>query len=445
MFEDLTRRLDAAFKGMLSRGVLTEADVDAGLREVRLALLEADVNFKVARDFIARVREQAVGEAVLKSVTPGQQVVKIVHDELVELLGGENSGIAYSAKLPTVIMTLGLQGSGKTTTAAKLALLIRKQGHRPLLVGADVHRPGAKDQLEVLARQVDIAYFSTSGSAEEIAAAGLGEATSKGLDVVVIDTAGRLQIDQEMLEEVRRIRTRVPVSESLLVVDAMTGQEAVNVATTFEREVGVDGVVMTKMDGDARGGAALSLKQTVGKPIRYVGTGEKLSDLELFHPDRMASRMLGMGDIVSLVERAQETMDQAEAEEAAAKLAKGQFTLEDFVAQLRQVKKMGPLENVIGMLPGAGKIKDMAGAMPSEQDMAHLEAIILSMTLQERRHPEILDGRRKRRIARGSGRQVQEVNQVLKGFEQMQQLMKQLRSGRMPRIPGLPALPGDRK
>jgi signal recognition particle subunit SRP54 len=445
MFEDLTRRLDAAFKGMLSRGVLTEADVDAGLREVRLALLEADVNFKVARDFIARVREQAVGEAVLKSVTPGQQVVKIVHDELVELLGGENSGIAYSAKPPTVIMTLGLQGSGKTTTAAKLALLIRKQGHRPLLVGADVHRPGAKDQLEVLARQVDIAYFSTSGSAEEIAAAGLGEATSKGLDVVVIDTAGRLQIDQEMLEEVRRIRTRVPVSESLLVVDAMTGQEAVNVATTFEREVGVDGVVMTKMDGDARGGAALSLKQTVGKPIRYVGTGEKLSDLELFHPDRMASRMLGMGDIVSLVERAQETMDQAEAEEAAAKLAKGQFTLEDFVAQLRQVKKMGPLENVIGMLPGAGKIKDMAGAMPSEQDMAHLEAIILSMTLRERRHPEILDGRRKRRIARGSGRQVQEVNQVLKGFEQMQQLMKQLRSGRMPRIPGLPALPGGRK
>ena len=445
MFEDLTRRLDAAFKGMLSRGVLTEADVDAGLREVRLALLEADVNFKVARDFIARVREQAGGEAVLKSVTPGQQVVKIVHDELVELLGGENSGLGYSTKPPTVIMTLGLQGSGKTTTAAKLALLVRKQGHQPLLVGADVHRPGAKDQLEVLAKQVDIAYFSSAGSAEEIAAAAVREAARRGLDVVLIDTAGRLQLDQDMLEEVRRIRAAVPVTESLLVVDAMTGQEAVNVATTFEREVGVDGVVMTKMDGDARGGAALSLKQTVGKPIRYVGTGEKLSDVELFHPDRMASRMLGMGDIVSLVERAQDTMDQAEAEEAANKLAKGQFTLEDFVAQLRQVKKMGPLENVIGMLPGAGKIKDMAGAMPSEQDMAHLEAIILSMTLQERRHPEILDGRRKRRIARGSGRQVQEVNQVLKGFEQMQQLMKQLRGGKMPRIPGLPALPGGRK
>ncbi len=445
MFEDLTRRLDEAFKGLLSRGVLTEADVDAGLREVRLALLEADVNFKVARDFIVRVREEAVGEAVLKSVTPGQQVVKIVHDQIVELLGGENQGLTYNPKPPSVVMTLGLQGSGKTTTAAKLALLIRKQGHQPLLVGADVHRPAAKDQLEVLARQVDIAYFSTEGTAEEIAAAAVTEAARRGLDVVIIDTAGRLQLDLEMLEEVRRIRERVVVDDCLLVVDAMTGQEAVNVATTFEREVGVDGVVMTKMDGDARGGAALSLKQTVGKPIRYVGTGEKLSDLELFHPDRMASRMLGMGDIVSLVEKAQETIDHEEAEATAAKLVKGQFTLEDFVSQLRQVKKMGPLENVIGMLPGAGKLKDMAGAMPSEQDMAHLEAIILSMTLEERRHPEVLDGRRKRRIARGSGRPVQEVNQVLKGFDQMRQLMKQLRGGKLPRIPGLPALPGGRQ
>jgi signal recognition particle subunit SRP54 len=445
MFEDLTRRLDEAFKGLLSRGVLTEADVDTGLREVRLALLEADVNFKVARDFIVRVREEAVGEAVLKSVTPGQQVVKIVHDQIVELLGGENQGLTYNAKPPSVVMTLGLQGSGKTTTAAKLALLIRKQGHQPLLVGADVHRPAAKDQLEVLARQVDIAYFSTEGTAEEIAAAAVTEATRRGLDVVIIDTAGRLQLDLEMLEEVRRIRERVVVDDCLLVVDAMTGQEAVNVATTFEREVGVDGVVMTKMDGDARGGAALSLKQTVGKPIRYVGTGEKLSDLELFHPDRMASRMLGMGDIVSLVEKAQETIDHEEAEATAAKLVKGQFTLEDFVSQLRQVKKMGPLENVIGMLPGAGKLKDMAGAMPSEQDMAHLEAIILSMTLEERRHPEVLDGRRKRRIARGSGRPVQEVNQVLKGFDQMRQLMKQLRGGKLLRIPGLPALPGGRQ
>jgi signal recognition particle subunit SRP54 len=445
MFEDLTRRLDEAFKGLLSRGVLTEADVDAGLREVRLALLEADVNFKVARDFIVRVREEAIGEAVLKSVTPGQQVVKIVHDQIVELLGGENQGLTYNPKPPSVVMTLGLQGSGKTTTAAKLALLIRKQGHQPLLVGADVHRPAAKDQLEVLARQVDIAYFSTEGTAEEIAAAAVTEAARRGLDVVIIDTAGRLQLDLEMLEEVRRIRERVLVDDCLLVVDAMTGQEAVNVATTFEREVGVDGVVMTKMDGDARGGAALSLKQTVGKPIRYVGTGEKLSDLELFHPDRMASRMLGMGDIVSLVEKAQETIDHEEAEATAAKLVKGQFTLEDFVSQLRQVKKMGPLENVIGMLPGAGKLKDMAGAMPSEQDMAHLEAIILSMTLEERRHPEVLDGRRKRRIARGSGRPVQEVNQVLKGFDQMRQLMKQLRGGKLPRIPGLPALPGGRQ
>jgi len=442
MFDDLTRRLNDAFKGMLSRGALSEADVDAGLRQVRLALLEADVNFKVARDFIARVRVQAVGEAVLKSVTPGQQVVKIVHDELVELLGGQNEGISYSPTPPTVIMTLGLQGSGKTTTAGKLAILIRKQGHRPLLVGADIHRPAARDQLEVLARQVDVAYFSAEGSADEIAARGVEEARRLGLDVVIIDTAGRLQLDQEMLEEVRQIRQRVRVTESLLVVDAMTGQEAVNVATTFEREVGVDGVVLTKMDGDARGGAALSLKSTVGKPIRYVGSGEKLSDLELFHPDRMASRILGMGDIVSLVERAQEVVDQGEAEAAAVKMMKGQFTLDDFVSQLRQVRKMGPLENIIGMLPGAGKLKDMAGAMPSEQDVNHLEAIILSMTLEERRHPEIIDGRRKRRIARGSGREVQEVNQVLKGFEQMRQLMKQMRSGRFPKIPGFPAMPG---
>ena len=445
MFDDLTRRLDEAFKGLLSRGVLTEADVDAGLRQVRLALLEADVNFKVARDFIARVREEAVGESVLKSVTPGQQVVKIVHDELVELLGGENRGLSYSARPPTVIMTLGLQGSGKTTTAAKLALLIRKQGHHPLLVGADVHRPGAKDQLEVLARQVDIAYFTTPGAADEIAGAAVEEANRRGLDVVLIDTAGRFQIDKAMLEEVRLIRDRVHVDESLLVVDAMTGQEAVNIATTFEQEVGVDGVIMTKMDGDARGGAALSLKRTVGKPIRYVGTGEKLSDLELFHPDRMASRILGMGDIVTLVERAQETMDQEAAEAAAAKLTKGQFTLEDFITQLRQVRKMGPLENVIGMLPGAGKLKDVVGAMPNESDLSHLEAIILSMTVQERHHPEVIDGRRKRRIARGSGRQVQEVNQVLKAFEQMRQLMKQLRGGKLPRIPGLPALPGGRQ
>jgi signal recognition particle subunit SRP54 len=444
MFEDLTTRLNAAFKGMLSRGSLTEADVDAGLREVRLALLEADVNFKVARDFIARVREQAVGEAVLRSVTPGQQVVKIVHDELVELLGGENGGLRYSATPPTVIMNLGLQGSGKTTTAGKLAIHIRKQGHRPLLVGADIHRPAARDQLEVLARQADVPYFSAPGSADDIAAQAVEHARRSGLDVVIIDTAGRLQVDEEMLAEVRRIRERVRVDEALLVVDAMTGQEAVNVATTFEREVGVDGVVMTKMDGDARGGAALSLKATVGKPIRFVGSGEKLSELELFHPDRMASRILGMGDIVSLVERAQEHVDQAEAEEAARKLAKGQFTLDDFIGQMRQIRKMGPLENIIGMLPGAGQVKQAMGAMPTEKDLSHVEAIILSMTLQERTHPQIIDGRRKRRIARGSGRNVQEVNQLLKGFEQMQALMKQFRGGRMPRIPGLGAFPGGR-
>jgi signal recognition particle subunit SRP54 len=444
MFDDLTRRLNDAFKGMLSRGVLTEADVDAGLREVRLALLEADVNFKVARDFIARVRDQAVGEDVLKSVTPGQQVVKIVHDELVELLGGENAGIAYDSKPPTVIMTLGLQGSGKTTTAAKLAIHVRKQGHQPMLVGADVHRPAAKDQLEVLARQSDVPYFSASGAAEEIAAAGVAEASRLGNDVVIIDTAGRLQLDQEMLDEVRRIREKVSLNESLLVVDAMTGQEAVNVATTFETEVGVDGVVMTKMDGDARGGAALSLKATVGKPIRYVGTGEKLNNLELFHPDRMASRILGMGDVVTLVERAQETISQDEAEAAAAKLAKGQFTLDDMVAQLRQVRKLGPLESVIKMLPGGNRLPDVAGGMPDERDLSHLEAIILSMTLEERRKPNIIDGRRKRRIARGSGQTVHDVNQVLKGFEQMQHLMRQLRGGKLPRIPGMPAIPGGR-
>ena len=444
MFEDLTRRLNDAFKGMLSRGVLTEADVDAGLREVRLALLEADVNFKVARDFIARVREDAVGEAVLKSVAPGQQVVKVVHDQLVELLGGDNQGLAFSSRPPTVVMTLGLQGSGKTTTAAKLAVLIRKQGHQPLLVGADTHRPAARDQLEVLAKQVGVPYFSHDGTAEDIAADSIAEASRLGLDVVIIDTAGRLHLDDDMLAEVRRLRQKVAVDDSLLVVDAMTGQEAVNVATAFEREVGVDGVVMTKLDGDARGGAALSLKATVGKPIRYVGTGEKLSDLELFHPDRMASRILGMGDIVSLVEKAQEAISQEEAEAAAAKMMKGQFTLDDFVAQLRQVRKLGPLEGVLKMLPGMGKMSDMAGGMPDERDLAHLEAVILSMTAEERRRPTIIDGRRKRRIARGSGQTVHDVNQVLQGFGQMQQLMKQIRGGKLPRIPGMPPLPGGR-
>ncbi|MHB8508737.1 MAG: signal recognition particle protein [Candidatus Dormibacteria bacterium] len=442
MFEDLSRRLNDAFKGMLSRGVLTEADVDAGLREVRMALLEADVNFKVAKEFVARIREKAVGEDVLRSVTPGQQVIKIVHDELVILLGGDDPPMTYASRPPTVLMTLGLQGSGKTTTAAKLAILVRKHGHRPLLVGADIHRPAARDQLEVLARQADVAYFSAEGSADEIAARSIEEARRLNLDVVIVDTAGRLQIDAAMLEEVKAIRRRVEVTEALLVVDAMTGQEAVNVAVTFEREVGVDGLVMTKMDGDARGGAALSIRHATGKPIRYVGTGEKLSEMEVFHPDRMASRILGMGDVVSLVERAQETMNQAEAEEAAKKLARGQFTLDDFVTQMRQVRKLGPLESVIGMLPGGAQMKQMAGAMPSESDLSHVEAIILSMTLQERNHPNIIDGRRKRRIARGSGRQVQEVNQLLKGFEQMQALMKQLRGGRLPRIPGLGSLPG---
>ncbi len=444
MFEDLSRRLNESFKGMLSRGALTEADVDAGLREVRLALLEADVNFKVARDFIAGVRVEAVGEAVLKSVTPGQQVVKIVHDHLVELLGGENDGIRFNSKPPTVVMTLGLQGSGKTTTAAKLALLVRKQGHRPLLVGADIHRPAARDQLEVLAKQSGIAYFSAGGTAAAIAAGGLAEANRLGLDVLIIDTAGRLQLDADMLEEVRQVRAMVPVDEALLVVDAMTGQEAVNVATTFQSEVGVDGVVLTKMDGDARGGAALSLKHATGRPIRYVGTGEKLSELEVFHPDRMASRILGMGDIVTLVERAQETLDQEASADAAKKLASGTFTLDDFVVQMRQVRKLGPLENIIGMLPGGNQVKQMAGAMPSEKDLSHVEAIILSMTPRERAHPDIIDGHRKKRIALGSGRDVQEINQLLKGFQQMRTLMKQFRGGKFPRIPGMPALPGGR-
>src|SRR5438309_2422149 len=337
---------------MLSRGVLTEADVDAGLRQVQLALLEADVHFKVARDFIARVREKAVGEEVLRSVTPGQQVVKIVHDELVTLLGGSNPGLKLEGGPPALLMTLGLQGSGKTTTAAKLGVLLRKQGRRPLLVGADIHRPAAKDQLEILARSAELAYFSAGGTAAAIAMAALAEARGRALDVVIVDTAGRLQIDAEMLEEVREVRRGVSVDESLLVVDAMTGQEAVNVAAVFEREIGVDGVIITKMDGDARGGAALSIREAVGTPIRLIGTGEKLSDLELFHPDRMASRILGMGDVVSLVEKAQETLDREEAEAAARKLSEGQFTLQDFIAQLRQVRRLGPLEGLIGMLPG---------------------------------------------------------------------------------------------
>ena len=433
MFEDLTRRLDAAFKGLLSRGVLTEADVDAGLREVRLALLEADVNFKVARDFVAGVRAEAVGETVLRSVTPGQQVVKIVHDHMVELLGGENHGIAYKAKPPTVIMTLGLQGSGKTTTAAKLALLIRKQGHQPLLVGADVHRPGAKDQLEVLSRQVDIVYFTTTGSAEEIAAAALEEAGRRGLDVVIIDTAGRLQLDQEMLDEVRRIRSRVDVDECLLVVDAMTGQDAVNVAESFAEAVQFDGVVLSKLDGDARGGAALSVKAVTGKPILFASTGEKLDQFERFHPDRIAQRILGMGDVMTLIEKAEQEFDEEEARELERKLRRNEFGLDDFLEQMRMMRKLGPLSSILGMIPGFGG-HQLQSLKIDERELDRIQAIILSMTPEERRRPELIKGSRRLRIARGSGANVQQVNRLVKQFDQMRKVMRQVGRGKMPDI-----------
>jgi signal recognition particle subunit SRP54 len=429
MFEALSDRLATALRRFSGRGRLTKEDVEVGLREVRVALLEADVNFRIARAFVDRIRERAIGSDVLESLTPGQQIVKIVNDELVALLGGEQRKIQYQPHPPTVIMLVGLQGSGKTTTAAKLGLAIRRDGHRPMLVAADITRPAAVQQLQKLGLDNQIPVTIPDGKAKvaQLAARGVAEATRLNCDVVIIDTAGRLQIDEPLLEELRDIRKATTVHEVILAVDAMTGQEAVNVAKGFDDAVQVDGVILTKLDGDARGGAALSMRETIGKPIMYTGTGEKVSDLEAFAPDRMASRILGMGDVLTLVERAQEQFDQKNAEEMVERSFAGRLTMDDWLAQLRQLRGMGSLEGVLGMLPGGRKLVQQAGAaMPSEQDLGRMEAIVLSMTAQERRHPEIIKGARRKRIAAGSGTTIADVNRLLKGFEQMQGMFKSL-------------------
>jgi len=436
MFDSLSDRLGDVFKRFSGKGKLSKEDVEAGLREVRLALLEADVNFKVARAFVERIHERAVQTEVLESLTPGQNIVKIVNDELTALLGGEQRKLRYQPQPPTVVMLLGLQGSGKTTTAAKLALAVRKEGHRPLLVAADIYRPAAAQQLERLGKDNQIPVAMPDGKAKppDLCRRGVDEAKRLNCDVVILDTAGRLQIDEVMLDELKQIRRKVEVHDTVLVVDAMTGQEAVNVARAFEDAVGVDGVILTKLDGDARGGAALSMREAIGKPILYCGIGEKVSEFEAFAPDRMASRILGMGDILTLIERAQENVDQEQAEAVLERSLAGKLTMQDWLEQMRQVRKMGPLEGVLGMMPGGKKLlaqaQQQGGAIPGEKDIARMEAIVLSMTTQERRHPEVIKGSRRKRIAAGSGTSIAEVNKLLKGFDQMQSMMKMLGGGK---------------
>ena len=431
MFESLGNRLQSVFDNLQRRGKLTEADVDKAMREVRLALLEADVNFKVVKNFVNRVRERAVGQEVMRSLSPGQQVVKIVHDELINTLG-EPGRLNLGLQSPAVIMLVGLQGAGKTTMAGKLALYLRKEGRRPFLVGADVYRPAAIDQLQTLGRQLDIPVYAEGTDADPVKVCinGVKQAQKAGATTVILDTAGRLNIDEMMMDEIKAIKSKVDPIETLLVADAMTGQEAVRVATDFNNAVNITGLIMTKVDGDARGGAAISMREVTGVPIKFLGTGEKLSEVEVFHPDRLANRILGMGDVMTLIEKAQSEMDQAEAQKAGERLMKGEFTLEDFMKQMQQVRKLGPIGQLLEMIPGMNKIAKDVDLSNAEGDLKRIEAIIQSMTPKERNNPKILKASRKRRVAAGSGTTVQEVNALLKQFQEMQKMMKQLRSGR---------------
>jgi signal recognition particle subunit SRP54 len=430
VFESLQSRLQTVFDGLQRRGKLTDADVDVAMREVRLALLEADVNYKVVKDFVARVRERAVGQEVMRSLTPGQQVVKIVHEELIKTLG-EPGRLNLGAQSPAVIMLVGLQGAGKTTMAGKLASFLRKQGRRPLLVAADVYRPAAVNQLQTLGRQLDIPVYSegTQSKPVSLVTNAVKYAVNTGATTVIIDTAGRLNINEMMMDEIRDIKAAVKPIETLLVADAMTGQEAVRVATDFNAAVPLTGLIMTKIDGDARGGAAISMREVTGVPIKFLGTGEKLNAIEEFHPDRLASRILGMGDVLTLIEQAQSEMDMEEARKAGEKLAKGEFDLEDFLNQLQQVKRLGPIGKLLEMVPGMNKMTagvDMSGA---ERDLKRVEAMIQSMTPYERHNPKMIKASRKRRIAAGSGATVQEVNVLLKQHREMQEMMKQFQKG----------------
>jgi signal recognition particle subunit SRP54 len=445
MFEDLSSRLEGVFKSLRGRGVLTEENVREALREIRRALLEADVHYKVAKSFVKSVEERAVGQEVLKGIHPGAQVVKIVHEEMVTLLGGTVAQPNISGSPPVPVMLVGLQGSGKTTTCAKLANWLKKQGRRPYLVPADPYRPAARDQLVKLARaNGHLVYEGPEEDAVEICRRGMQEAVKNAADVALLDTAGRLHVDAELMDELKRVRAVVKPREILLVVDGMIGQDAVNVAEQFREQLGFDGVVLTKMDGDARGGAALSIRQVTGVPIKFLGVGEAADALELFHPDRMASRILNMGDVLTLVERAQESVEQEEAEDLARKLRKDEFTLDDFRSQLRRLKKMGPLSQILGMLPGVPKEALSEVEKDGGKSLKRVEAIINSMTPAEREKPAILNGSRRRRIARGSGTSVQEVNQLLKQFTDMRKMMKQMGRmkgkkgrGRFARLPGM--------
>ncbi|MCX7781317.1 MAG: signal recognition particle protein [Negativicutes bacterium] len=439
VFEGLSEKLQQTFKKLRGKGKLSETDVTEALRDVRLALLEADVNFRVVKDFIARVKERAIGQEVLQSLTPAQHVIKIVHDELTTLMGATQSRITVSSRPPTIIMLVGLQGAGKTTTAGKLANLLKRQGKRPLLVAADVYRPAAIKQLQVLGEKLEIPVYVQEDNKNpvQIAKAAADYALSHARDTVIIDTAGRLHINEELMAELRNIKQTVKPHEILFVADAMTGQDAVTVAETFNNELGLDGVILTKLDGDARGGAALSIRAVTGRPIKFAGMGEKLDALEPFHPDRMASRILGMGDVMSLIEKAQNSIDLEQAKEMERKLRKEDFTLDDFLEQLRQVRKLGPLDQILGMIPGMGSLqKKLQGAEFDEKELKRTEAIICSMTKKERRDPSIINGSRRKRIAIGSGTRVQDVNRLLKQFVEARKMMKRLqemqKSGKKP-------------
>jgi len=437
LFDALSERFEGIFDRLRSRGRLSERDVAEVAREIRLALLEADVNVRVVKDLVARVKERASGAEVSGSLTPAQQVVKIVDEELVATLGGVSGKLTMSPRPPTVVMLAGLQGSGKTTAAGKLARHLKSQGLGVLLVAADLQRPAAVEQLRVLGRRLDVPVFSAPEGARwravDVAGAAREEAARLGRNVVIVDTAGRLQIDADLMDELRRVREVLRPDDTLLVVDAMTGQEAVNVAVAFDEAVAVDGVILTKIDGDARGGAALSVKEVVGKPILFVGTGEKPEDFEPFHPDRMASRILGMGDVLTLIEKAESAYDDKQLQEAEQRLRKGQFTLDDFLDQMRQVRKMGPLQNLVKLMPGLPK--ELKSAEVDESELARVEAIICSMTPRERREPALINGSRRLRIARGSGTTTADVNSLLKQFKMVQQMMRSVAKGKKPRLP----------
>jgi signal recognition particle subunit SRP54 len=439
MFDTLSDKLQATLGDLKGRGRLSEEDLSKAMREIRLALLEADVNLGVVKEFVAKVKERAAGAEVLKSLTPGQQVVKIVHEELTAIMGQGGSKLAFAGRPPTVILLAGLQGSGKTTAAAKLALLLRKEGRAPALVGADLQRPAAIDQLDQLGKQIQIPVYLDRGTKDPVAVArmGLEQARAQGRDVVIVDTAGRLHIDEELMTELAAVRKEAKPHNVLLVLDSMTGQDAVSVAEAFAERVAFDGIVLTKLDGDARGGAALSVQAVTGKPVKLASVGEKLDQLEYFHPDRMASRILGMGDVMTLIERAEEAAEEDEQEALERRLRQGRFTFDDFLQSYRMMRKMGPLKSIVSMIPGMGK--QLQGLEVDDRQLARVEAIVLSMTPDERARPEIINGQRRARIARGSGTTVQEVNRLMAGRKQMEKLMKQIGKGKMPNLQSLVA------